>query len=291
MDKDMIHEVYHADTTRISKSGTDKIDQSPAHYWANYLDPNRQQRIETPAMFEGTLLHCAILEREEFKARYIVLPSEAPSRACLAHRNAKKPSEETVRNIAWWDEFLVQSAGRIIIDTSQYDKTMRITESVYRHPAAEWLLTLEADVEKVQTWTDVDTGAPCNSKPDFDIIDKQAPRLFVDLKTTTDASPKGFSYSVNSYRYDVQAAFYMDGAEAQFEPREGFFFIAVEKEPPYAVAVYNTPEDVLAVGRAKYKANLATYMECLRTGVWPAYGDDVQDLQMSKYYFSILKQI
>ena len=56
-------------------------------------------------------------------------------------------------------------------------------------------------------------------------------------------------------------------------------FLAIEKEPPYAAAMYLTPENVLALGRAENLIDLKTYVKCLQTGVWHGYADKVEPLQ------------
>jgi hypothetical protein len=280
----MNHNQYHADTSRISKSGTDKINRSPAHYYAHYLDPERVKAEPTPAMQEGTLIHTVILEPHKLAAEYAVLPPGAPSRDCLRHRNAKNPSEETIKNIAWWDEWLANNEGKQILDAKQYNKAQRITDSVRRHPAAAWLLERPGIVETPHTWQDLYTGAPCKCMPDKRL---HKDNILVDVKSTEDAGPDGFSKSVVNYRYDVQGAYYLDGFDHGANPirHDDFIFIAVEKEPPFAVGVYRLPEEAIKVGREKYLRNLHTYMECLRTGNWPAYSDECIDLSMPKYYF------
>ena len=278
----MSNEEYHADTTAISKSGLDRINESPRHYWAAYLDPNRAPRVETAAMFEGTLHHTALLEPETMNERYVIMPAGAPSRDCLRHRNAKSPSADTLKNIAWWDDFDAQRGERLLVDAKMYDRVMHISDTVRQHPAARWLLEQAGQIEQAMFWEDHYTGAPCKCKPDKSLLGDP---IFVDVKSTEDASPEGFARSVAKYRYDVQAAFYMDGADTLGERRDAFMFIAVEKSPPYAVAVYNAQEEVLAEGRAKYVKNLHAYMEALRTGIWPAYSDYVEDLQMPPYFF------
>jgi exodeoxyribonuclease VIII len=140
--------------------------------------------------------------------------------------------------------------------------------------------------------------------------------VVIDLKTTDDASPEGFSKSIANWRYDVQAPYYLDGLREALRqsgdqpPAEGaaelsaywidektgvlcrcrpdfwrgepkhFVFIAVEKKPPYAVGVYVLDEESMALGAAKYRANLNTYAECLANDNWPGYGDKVQTISV-----------
>jgi exodeoxyribonuclease VIII len=101
-----------------------------------------------------------------------------------------------------------------------------------------------------------------------------------DLKTTEDASPAAFARSVATYRYHVQAAFYLDGLRACDAQIDAFAFVAVEKTPPYLVAVYSADEICLARGREEYRADLLTFAECLRTDCWPGYPPFVQPLSL-----------
>lgn len=279
----MNHTEYHADITRISKSGLDKINRSPFHYWEAYLNPNAPEREETKAMADGSLMHCAVFEPSEFSARYAVLPPDAPKKLTAAQLRAKNPSAETVKAAVWWEEFNTVHRGKIYITNEKYTQVHRIADSVRRHPAAGYLVGLPGRVEQVFTFTEPFTGAPCKIRPDF--LPDPIP-FIIDLKTTENASPADFARSVVSYRYFVQAPFYLDGYEYSGAGKmEGFMFIAVEKEPPYAVAVYDTPVSVLNVGREKYIENCQTYVNCLQSGVWPAYSDDILPLEMPGWFF------
>ena len=68
-----------------------------------------------------------------------------------------------------------------------------------------------------------------------------------------------------------QGAHYLDGFK-----REHFAFIAVEKDPPYANAVYQLESEVIDKGRAELERLLAIYAECERTGIYPGYESGVR---------------
>lgn len=279
----MTNDEYHRDTTRISKSGLDKINRSPYHYWEAYLNPAAQEREETKAMFTGSFIHCAIFERDEFSKRYITVPPTAPKRPSVTQLKAKNPSDDTLKAIAWWSEFNSVHAGKLQLTTEQYNQSQRMGDAVHRHPAAGYIVNLPGQHEHTLQFTEPFTGAPCKMRADF--LPDPIP-FIVDLKTTENASPEGFGRSVGNYRYHVQSAFYVDGHEyATGEKKDGFLFIAVEKEPPYAVAVYDTTKLVMDIGREKYIENCQTYVDCLRSGVWPAYSDDILPLSMPGWFF------
>lgn len=257
------NEEYHNDVTRIGKSGLDLIAKSPAHYWARYLDPARLPDEPTAAMRLGTAVHHAILEPDEFSRRYKVLP-ELNLRATADKMKFQELQQNAIAN-NW-----------TLVSAEDYALCKSIRDSVRRHPAAIKLLA-SGSAEQTFYATDPITRAKTKIRPDW-LSDLD---LIVDVKTTEDASPTGFAKSVFNFRYHVQAPFYLDNYNyATGHQMRGFIFIAVEKKPPYAVAVYHVPTEMLELGRRTYLENLQTYVECLASDNWPAYGDNVQTLQL-----------
>lgn len=260
----MTNEAYHADITRIGKSGLDLISRSPAHYWARYLDPNREREEPTPALILGTAVHSAILEPNDFEARYRTLP---------------EINKRTTAGKAEFEALMEHAKANKLVFLSQYDldKCRRMRDAVHKHPAAQLLLA-KGVAEQTLMWTDEETGAKCKARPDWLSEDTG---YIVDVKTTEDASPVGFAKSVYNYRYHVQAPWYLDGhLNSIGHAAEGFAFIAVEKTPPYAVSVYYVTPDVYVLGKKTYLRDLKTYMECLRNNNWPGYSQDFQALQL-----------
>jgi exodeoxyribonuclease VIII len=121
--------------------------------------------------------------------------------------------------------------------------------------------------EVIKTWTDPKSGAPVKCRADWD---NENMGIIADLKTTDDASPKGFAKSCRKWTYDKQAAVYSDGMK-----RDNFVFMAVEKNAPYAVGVYFAGADMIEAGREKRDKNLNTYVEALSTGIWKGYSEDI----------------
>ena len=141
-----------------------------------------------------------------------------------------------------------------------------MAKSVRNHPAAKLLLQ-SGVAESVHLWTDLITQVDCKLKADWLTTDGS---IVVDLKSCNDCSPMSFKRSAMRYRYDVQAAFYLDGL-SHTNARDVFVFIAVEKTYPYKVAVYEAPDSMVSSGRDKYLADLHLLAECRRNNEWPAY--------------------
>ena len=64
---------------------------------------------------------------------------------------------------------------------------------------------------------------------------------------------------------------------------EAFIFAAIEKEPPYAAALYILNDEAVAKGRAEAQRLRALYAECKATDTWPAYGESIQVLTLPKW--------
>lgn len=240
---------YHADTTYIGKSGLDIVARSPAHYWARYLDPNRVRKADTPALIFGSLLHAAILEPHTLPEKYAIVPSDM-----------NKHKKE-------WGDFKAAHTHKIIVDADDMQAALAMRAAAMRHPQASALLTSSGDCEKAIFATDPETGALLKIKPDR----FNHNGIMLDVKTTEDARADAFAKSVHKYRYHVQDAFYTDVARWAGHDVKAFVFIAIEKEPPYAVAVWWLDEEARERGRSLYRDSLNTYAKCLATNDWHAY--------------------
>jgi exodeoxyribonuclease VIII len=121
---------------------------------------------------------------------------------------------------------------------------------------------------------------PCKSRADYWVRGK---RLVVDAKTTLDASPEAFAKSVYNYRYHVQDALYRAGFAANGERIDHFALLAVEKEPPYAVAVYTLDAEAVSKGHFAARSNIEVLADCVTRNEFPGYGNGVQELSLPRW--------
>jgi exodeoxyribonuclease VIII len=251
---------YHA-RPEVSKSGLDQVRRSPLHYWNRYLNPERAIEPPTPAMVLGSALHARVLEPHLFADEYIVAPEGIDRRT----------KEGKLR----WADFEAEAEGRTVLRGEDAAQIEAMAQAVHRHPAARTILRLPGKCEQSYFWTDETSGVECKCRPDWHSDDR---RLIADVKTTEDASPRGFARSVLKYRYHVQAAFYSQGISA-----EQFLFIAVEKKPPFCVAVYVTPPELIERGLKEATEDLRLIATCRAENSWPGYGDEIQALTVPSW--------
>lgn len=234
---------YHSKTNYVSKSLLDQIHKSPAHYKA-YIEGEKQE--PTPAMIFGSLVHSVVFAQNN----YAVLPANIDRR--------------TKEGKAIYDMFMLANKGtELIVTEDQYQHAVQIRDAVFAHEKAALLLqngTAETSIfGKLE-----DLDAKCR----VDFLNTKH-NVIVDLKTTNSAAPDEFAKSVWNYRYHVQAAFYLDLTKA-----ERFFFIAVDKEKPFNVEIYELDSDAIEKGRSEYKQDIATLKKCLETNNWHGYTED-----------------
>lgn len=273
---------YHSRKGEISNSGLGY--KTWYHYYAHNLAPDRPPRKERAGQLEGNLAHCAILEPHEFDKRYATVPDEAPRRPTSAQRDAKKPSEETIRAIEWWDEFNASTGGRIIISHDQYNTAKRQADSVHRLDPVRHAVNGIFASEVSAFWVDEATGVRCRCRPDGVQKVDDAGVILLDVKTYADASADGFALQVARKLYDMQDAFYTDGfGAASGMEVYGFVFIVVEDQYPFASNALMLEPESQQIGRNEYRRRLDQYAECLRSNIWPSYSTEVQPIQLPRW--------
>lgn len=243
---------YHADPA-VSASHLHAVAASPYHYWSRFINPDRPPSVQTAAMKLGSLTHCAVLEPDQLASRYGI----APDRRTNAGKAAVAEME---------------AAGIEAVTAPEMEQAMAMAASVRSHQAAAALLR-DGKAEQSFWFDDIATGLRCKCRPDW-----YTGSTIVDLKTTVDASPKGFAKSVAQWRYHVQQSHYLAGTFA-----ERFVFIAVEKFYPYAVGVYELDADAVQFGDYERRNNLQTIADCRAISEWPGYGNTIQPLSLPKW--------
>jgi len=253
------NEQYHAAKEWISNSGLGLIHQAPAKYYEAHLNPKRKPRKESKVFDFGSAMHSMTLEENLFHEQFIVPPNFSGEVSQYRKQQFAKANKDKTF---------------VTTDTLEHIQGMR--EAIYAHPAAAKLLSF-GEAEKSYTWVDPLTGMKCKIRPDWW---NPNVRAIIDVKSTVDASDKGFARSAFKFRYHVQSPFYFDGMRANGKDPKVFIFIAVEKEPPYLVNVVMYESNEMEMGRSIYQEDLQTYKTCLETDTWPGYGTEIKALEL-----------
>lgn len=262
---DVPHAAYHAPILGMaSKGALDQIARSPAHYRA-WLAAH--ESTPTPAQAMGSAVHCAVLEPDRFAAEYVTEPEFGDCR-----RKDNKAARDAWREV---------NAGRTWLTTEDAATVEAIRGAVMAHPIAGRLLT-SGQAEVTCRWQDPETGVECRARADYWRPDLG---LLIDLKTAADAGAREFGRAVTTHRYHVQDAHYREGWRVAGHAVEHFLFIAVEKTPPYGVAVYGIDSEALERGETLRRRDLDRMAECLRSDDWPSYPAEISPLSLPRWAF------
>jgi len=259
------NEEYHKGPG-LSSSDLKLLARSPLHYKTAKETPHK----ETDAMRLGTAVHCAVLEPERFNQEYVAAPDGIDRR--------------TKAGKAQWAE--LETTGKIVLSSEDAQTVQGIADSLKRHSTASKLFTggvAEQSCYWNQTVYYADTSAEilCKCRPDY-IKDIAGGYVIVDLKTTLDAREKPFrGRAYWDLGYHLSAAHYFTGLTAiRGTPPQAFIFLAVEKEPPYAVNVFQSGRDFLEEGWAEAEVLYKVFAACMASGKWPGYPDVIRELNL-----------
>lgn len=228
-------------------------DRSPAHA--------RVVKEQTNAMQNGQVIHCAVLEPDEFRSRFV--------------RGA-----ENRRGKRWLE--LVEEHGEGALTYEQYDNALALRDAVKDHPYIKKLTGPSAYREVSAFAVDPITGLPTKAR-----LDGYLPGDGVgnDLKISADARYDWFIKQVRTLGYHMGEAHYTKVWRDAGADLKAFVHIVVEPEPPYAVKIYDLDPDTIAEGEAIRAKAMERWAHCVETGVWPGYDEKpvVETIGLRKY--------
>jgi len=236
----------YASIKAISRSRLHRFEETPAHYAADAdeLDPFKE------AFVFGEALHIALLEPKRFETAIEVAGSDF-----------------TRRQKAWPDmaQRALDTRGKLLLTAEESRTLLEMRAAVLSTPFAPVLFASEIR-EITAVWCDEATKTWCKAR--IDLLDL-GNGIALDLKTTQNADMRRFNYACRDYGYTLQAGMYMEGLEALLPGKiKGFIVMAVEKEAPYRVEVYDMGHHV-ARGRERFHQHLDTLRACIEADEWP----------------------
>lgn len=228
------------------------VNQTPAH---------AQVPFSAPALEIGSATHLAVLEPERASKLIIQGPKD---------RRGKK----------WTEAKDGLTEGQILLTEKDYNDVARMRDTIWSNTFFASILTSpDAKYERAAFFKH--RGEDCKAK-----IDCDQPDVIIDLKTSADASPRGFAQSVSKFGYHQQAASYRHGwNQASGAGIKTFLFLVIEKTPPFAAAVYELDAATMAEGWASYNAAIDLELQCREGKHYHAYPEERMLLSMPPYSF------
>ena len=240
----MSNEEYHGKTKYESSSTIRKALISPK----KYLYDKTAESVPTKAMEEGTAVHTYFLENDLFKKDYVFKPKAFNGR--------------TKEGKQWMEEH-----GHLNILSSEWEENLIHMNHSFLASPAKMIHNLEGFTE-LSFFSEDLGGIRAKCRPDW--ISKDS-KIVVDLKTTQDASPKGFQKSIANFGYHIQAAFYLRTLQNLGFDSHDFIFIAMEKTAPFCVGVYRASAEMIEEGNKKVDEAIDKILWCKENDSYPDY--------------------
>lgn len=225
-------------------------EKSPLHLRAAMDTPAPEP---TDAQKIGTLTHAALLQPDILKDAFHVRPEGLDLRT-----KAGK-------------EWATEHTDRLVITADELARINGMVAAVHKHPIAKRLLANAAYEQSIF----VEDAKGTLRKLRADILPRGG-NILPDLKTCDSSHPDDFEKAIAKWGYWSQGAYYLDGCKLAGMDFENFVLIAVEKDYPHAVATYTLDPIALDYGRMVNEKALAIYRECVETGHWPGYSNEVK---------------
>lgn len=205
---------------------------------------------ETDAMLYGAMLHCLVLEPEEFESRYHVLDD---GDICNQIGGAKPRATKAYKE---WKEVAMQEAsGRILVETNDYLMAKITADNIFHNRAARKVLNMAPMREVPVQWEYLNFKFKGYK-------DGEGPECIFDLKVMPSANPKKVDREIVDRWLYVQAAMYCYGSGG-YKP---YYIIAVDKKN--GVCVKQLHQKLVEQGMEEYDQTLKQFNHCILTDAW-----------------------
>ena len=230
------------------------IDRTPAHAVTPFA--------ATDAMNLGSAVHIAVLQPELAAEMIVQGPKD---------RRGKKWAEAKEE---------AEAGKKILLTEADYGVAMKMRDRVWQSSVLAGLLAgKDVKYEQAAFWQHCEWLCKCK-------VDAAKDNFILDLKTTADASPRGFAKSCASYGYHQQAASYRYGwGKASGKQVDHFLFLCIEKSAPYLPAIYELDAPSLSEGWASYIAAIDLHAQCEEQKEFYGYAAEKVLLQLPPYAF------
>lgn len=257
--RDLTSEDYHADRVlagpTLSRScAKTLLERSPLHAKLEHPRFGGQSKQPDARMVVGSAIHALVL-------------GKGATLAVGEWDEWRKDAAKEFREAAL-------RAGRLPLTPSQNDEAKAAASAIREQLDALGMPMFFRDGESELIAAFEDDGVACRVQ--FDNLHAEPEMLrasILDLKSTGDASLAACERRIGDGMLALQQAFYSRAVEVLLPQcrQVKFAFIFLETEPPYAIQPVQLSGAWLEIGRAQYRRALATWKQCLSTGVWPAY--------------------
>lgn len=276
---DMPEDVYHADPVAagsLSKSGAKEL--LPPSCPAKFLYQRLNGRPPKTEFDFGHAAHCLLLG----KGADIEIIQKTDRKTGEVTDAVDRRTDSAKEH-----EAAIRAAGKVPMLAKDMEQARAMVAALRQHPVAAALFDLDrGEPEQSLFWLDGGLWRRARfDSPVVPLVTANGIEVYADYKTTDNASPSKLDRQMADFGYIQQAPWYIDGAQALdlCGPDAEFLFVFQERTPPYLVSIARPDPMAVRIGRARNQRAMDIYQQCVETGVWPGYSDEIIDVGVPRW--------
>lgn len=225
----------------------------------SFIEYKLKKKVQTDAMLYGQMVHCLILEPDDFDKRFFTFDdTEKVEQIGGGNPRATKEYKQ-------WKAEQVACAGELVVISPQdFKAAKKAANDVKFNKASAWILhnctlreqKIDWEFKNFKWHGFIDAIEP-NEHGNF----LNTSGIMCDLKSCADAEPKKFQRDIINMKYYLQAAMYLMGAG----PRD-YYIIAFDKNG--GISVHKLHKDLIEYGMDEYDKLMGKFNECILLDKW-----------------------
>lgn len=227
----------------LSFSSLNSFRESPK----DFIDYKFKEKKTTDAMLFGSMVHCLVLEPDDFENRYAVLDDQD---ICVQIGGLKPRSTNKYKE--WKEVFLAEIGKREPITQENYQYAKIIAGNVLHNRASRKIFAQLNKREHPIEWE-------YKNFKFKGFIDGMSDVIVLDFKTCASAKPKKFQRDIVEKGYYLQAAMYLTGIGIMLP----YYIIAADKKG--GVSVHKLHNHLIEHGLKEYEMLLDQFNACILT--------------------------
>lgn len=268
---------YHANKTHYSSSSLKHGKNSLKEFKA-YIDGKYDKEGRVSHFDFGNAFELALIEPERFVDEVAIWDESQIVKMIMTERPETKSVRSTKAYKDVKNAFYENNDSKYIIaleGDESYETIKVMLSSCYEDRIIQSLVK-NTEYQTSVFWTDEKSGLNLKTRPD---ISKEKSGIIVDVKSTIDGSPRGFSRQMANLDYPFQACLQIKGAieGGLMEKVDSYYWLVVEKVLPYSATLYEfAPDDIeMCMDELNYK--LQRIGEGVRLNKFPAYSNEADN--------------
>jgi hypothetical protein len=212
-----------------------------------FIDYKLGVKEETESMQYGSMLHCLVLEPDDFFNRYHTIQD---GDICNQIGGAKPRATKAYKE--WYQEAVGKAGDKQIVENNDYVAAKIAAENIRTNRASAKILNMAIEKEKALEWE-------FKNFKFKGFIDGDGEKIIFDLKTCTDASPQKFQREIVQRGYYMQAAMYLCGLGQVKDS----YIIACDRKN--GISVHKLEGKLIEHGATEFNEILDKFNHCILT--------------------------